>query len=103
MRRRYDKRGSVVLGGWPRAVRSPRFDRFTPSHLRHTFVIRSCVRIRRLIWDEHNEAHIAGHKVTPAEVEAWCSASARSGLSTTRTGGEGWWPSGVAPDRQFAI
>lgn len=27
------------------------------------------VEIRCLLWDEHNEAHIAGHQVTPAEVE----------------------------------
>ena len=27
------------------------------------------VRIETLLWDEHNEAHIARHGVTPAEVE----------------------------------
>lgn len=33
------------------------------------------LRIRRLIWDEANVAHIARHHVTPDEVEEICDAS----------------------------
>lgn len=35
----------------------------------HTSVILLIMRVVELLWDEHNEAHIARHSVIPAEVE----------------------------------
>lgn len=52
--------------------------------------------ITEFLWDDHNIAHFARHKVTPADVSEVVFAARDAVLLTSETpptGQAGWWPS----------